>query len=42
MDIDLVICPYCGNEQFEDCDDDSFVCEECEEIFHYERPGETK
>jgi hypothetical protein len=37
MDLDWVVCPYCGNIQEEDCDDDSFVCNTCDEIFHYEK-----
>jgi len=37
MDLDLVVCPHCGNTQEEDCDNDSFVCDICYEIFHYER-----
>ncbi len=35
MDLDWVICSYCGNGQEEDCDNDSFICDECDEIFHY-------
>ncbi|KKK92793.1 hypothetical protein LCGC14_2699320, partial [marine sediment metagenome] len=38
MDLDWVVCSFCGNVQEEDCDNDSFVCDECDEIFHYERP----
>jgi len=37
VDLDLVVCPHCGNTQEEDCDNDSFVCDICYEIFHYER-----
>ena len=39
MDLDFVVCPHCGNVQEEDCDNDGFVCNECDESFHYERPG---
>ena len=41
MDMDFVVCPYCGNAQEEDCDgNDGFVCNECGEIFDYVRPGD--
>lgn len=41
MDLDWVVCSYCGNVQEEDCDgNDSFVCNECDEIFHYEKGDE--
>lgn len=41
MDLDWVVCPYCGNTQEEDCNDnDSFVCDECNETFNYGRLGE--
>jgi len=38
-EIEEVECPYCGNLQDENIEDDSFVCEnpECEEIFTVER-----
>ena len=28
-----VICPYCGNAQDEEVENDSFVCEVCDRIF---------
>ena len=37
MDLDWVVCSHCGNVQEEDCDDDSFVCNECDEVFHYSK-----
>lgn len=37
MDYDLVVCPHCGNTQEEDCDNDTFVCNKCDEIFVYTR-----
>lgn len=41
MDLDWVICPHCGNVQEEDCDDnDGFICDECDEIFHYSKDEE--
>ncbi len=44
MDLDWVVCPYCGNTQAGDCNNDSFICDECDEIFYYgvpyEKPGE--
>jgi len=38
MDMDFVVCPHCGKVQEADCDNDSFVCDNCDEIFCYERP----
>jgi ribosomal protein L37AE/L43A len=35
-----VECPYCHNKQIEDEDNDSFVCEKCDEIFHMEDKNE--
>ena len=38
MDMDWVVCSHCGNVQEEDCDNnDSFVCDERDEIFIYTR-----
>lgn len=36
-DFDWVVCSHCGNVQEEDCENDSFICENCDEVFHYER-----
>lgn len=38
MDLDWVVCEFCGNVQEEDCDEaDSFICDKCGEVFHYEK-----
>lgn len=43
MDMDFVVCPYCGNAQDEDCDGNAdFICDECDRIFDYKRPSENE
>ena len=39
IELDEVVCEFCGNEQTEDVDDDVFICESCGEMFHREDPS---